>query len=113
MSVAAVFFGTEPEDLMTRLWRLGIESAMREVARLDEEIKEARENTSRRAAAPQGGRRGGPVGNMNREVDELNAKREKTIATARDFAIKRWDYGFWIEDPDIEDLRVKQRDNGD
>lgn len=113
MSVAAVFFGTEPEDLMTRLWRLGIESAIREVARLDEEIKEARENTSRRAAAPQGGRRGGPVGNMNREVDELNAKKEKTIATARDFAIRRWDYGFWIEDPDIEDLRVKQRDNGD
>jgi hypothetical protein len=102
VELAGVFLGTEPEDLVLRLWKNGFTASLREIGRIDQKLQEMQ-------AERRGGGRGNRAG-PNREATELNAQREKVIETARDFILKRFDYGFFVEDPDIEELRAAQGD---
>ncbi|MEK6676260.1 MAG: serine protease [Planctomycetota bacterium] len=112
IQVASVLGGAEADDEMLRLWRHAFDSSLKESERIEKEIEEKRNQGGSR-----GGSRGGSSGNRlrsERELDTLQQDREKARETARAYFIKLQEYGFRIEDPDIQKMREEavQRKGG-
>ncbi|MCO6438893.1 MAG: trypsin-like peptidase domain-containing protein [Phycisphaerae bacterium] len=102
---AAVFIGTDAEDVLVRLWKVAIDTGYRELDRLEKVEQEQQEDA-------RGGSRKGRGSNLlaQREMDEIKRLREDTEETLRTYYFKRFDYGFRIEDPDIQALKEKKAD---
>jgi len=106
MRIAAVFSGVEAEDELVRLWKLASDACFREILRLEKAIKEKQE-------APRGTSRGQAQGaqrRMQKEMEDLQKERERAIETYRFYAEKLWEYGFRIQDPDIQAQKEKSGD---
>jgi len=104
LTVASVFHGPEAEDLLVRVWKVAMDAAMREGDLVDREMEEQKKN--------RGSSKGGQSGEgarlaLQRSKDELEARKQAATEAFRTYIIKRWDYGFRIEDPDIEEMRAK------
>ncbi len=110
MRVAAVFAGTVAEDEMVRLWKLGRDAAVKEIRRIDQALEEQGVR-----GGGQNNRRGNNRRNVggSREVQELNEHREQTMEKYWEFRLKLREYGFRIEDTDIQGMREKEAERGD
>ncbi len=105
MRVAAVFAGTNGDDEMLRLWKLVTDGAEAEIRRLDKAIKEKQDEGA-------GNRRGGAANRMQREIEDMRKEREAAVETWTTYNYqKRQEYGFRIEDPDIQ--RIKEAAQGE
>lgn len=103
LTAAAVFRGTEAEDALVRLWKMAVDAGFRELERLEEEEKGQQEQA--RGGGGSSARRGSrTVSVAQREMNELKRLRDETEETTRTYFLKRNDYGFRIEDPDIAEL---------
>jgi len=112
LRVASVFIGTEAEDELLRLWKLGFDVALREFQRVSDEIADAGgrgRNGGNRRQGNRGGRRGGG-GAQRREIDKLNEHNERVVKVLQEYFIKMLEYGFRIEDPDIQQQREQLAD---
>jgi hypothetical protein len=104
LTMASVFHGPEAEDLLVRVWKVAMDAAMREGELVDREMEEQKRN---RGGSSKGGQSGeGARLALQRSMDELEARKQAATEAFRTYIIKRWDYGFRIEDPDIEELRA-------
>lgn len=119
LQVAAVFIGTEAEDELLRLWKLGFDVATREYSRVTEEIQEKSTRRSRPSRGARrsrgsrgsrGGRGGGAQAAAQREVEELNKHLERVVKVGQEYFLKMLEYGFRIEDPDIQQQREQLAD---
>ncbi len=109
MKVAAVLGGPQADDELIRLWKFGIEACSVELRRIDRELEEkgAARGGSRRSGGRRG--RGRTLGSSSqREVDKLREHRVKVEETRLAYQTKLHEYGFRIEDPDIQAQREDQ-----
>lgn len=110
LPAAAIFYGSDADDEMIRLWKLGARAAQREILRINEWLGENQDTggggrgsgsgggtASRKLSAPPAGVR----------PDELRTRREKAEKALRDYVGKLFDYGFHIDDPDVQQLKEK------
>ena len=108
MLASAIFVGAEADDELIRLWKYGRDLCAQEVSRLNEALG-IDERDGRR------GRRSGGKSNKNlaqRERDSLSEEKEEAEKAWETFMISLYEYGFRIEDPDIQERREK-RDQDD
>lgn len=99
---AAVFAGTDADDELIRLWKHAVSVCQREVRRIEMETGEG-QDSSRGRGNPQAGRQ------LNqRAMDEMRQQREDAIKTAREYMMKLYEYGFRIEDPDVQAMRERK-----
>ena len=111
MTVAAVFYGTEAEDLLVRVWKVATDAALREHGRIEAEIQEAQgqrgSSGKGKRGAGQGSRRA-----QERTLSDLEERKQEARDTYITYLLKRYDYGFRVEDPDIAEMRAKKRERG-
>jgi S1-C subfamily serine protease len=100
--VAGVLGGVEADDELIRLWNLAVEAGQGEWQRLDREEQEQGNDGRPRNAA-----------RARREQEERAEYREEINETLREYYIKMRDYGFRIEDPDIQEQRDRGFDDDD
>lgn len=105
---AAIFVGSDADDEMIRLWKLGVRAATREIERINGWLGE-NQNTG-------GGRGSGGGGTAPRSSlaapagvtpDQLRMQREKTVKTLQEYVAKVQDYGFHIDHPDVQELKER------
>ena len=103
MRVAAVLGGAEADDELIRLWQYGKRSCIYELARLEEELRELQQGggNDRRSTA-------GTQRKLQREIDQINGYRDEAIENWGTFALSLREYGFRIEDPDIQEHRESE-----
>jgi len=105
MKRAGVLGGLEADDVLVRLWQYGIHACEREYDRLDKEANDIQNGGNQQPASrpSRGGTRGGGAGMIRqRQLYDIQKQRELVVKTARKYAEKLNDYGFHIEDPDIQ-----------
>jgi S1-C subfamily serine protease len=105
MNVAAVFVGPEADDELIRLIKLVIDASLREIGRLEQAIQESEEGG-------RGGARGGATAAVRRtprEIQEMRQQREDAMKALEPLGLRYYrDYGFRIEDQDIQALREQR-----
>ncbi len=104
MKIAAIFMGTQADDQLVRLWNLGVAACRREVRRIDREIEEKQSGS---------GSSRGAGARARREIDELNEHKEKVEETYYSYMYKLYEWGFRIEDPDIQERFEQERQPGE
>ncbi len=114
MATAAVFAGEEADDELIRLWKSAARAAARELMRIDA-VKEEKRTSGRGAqgGARHAGRRRSSSGAQTarqRQLRELDEQRTETLEAWQEYVIKLMDYGFRIDDPDVRELKERQRD---
>ncbi|MGB0714971.1 MAG: S1 family peptidase [Phycisphaerae bacterium] len=117
LQVAAVFLGELAEDEMIRVWRLAERASFAEIDRIEAKRREMQGGGGGGGRGGRGGR-GGARGNarnrgggqMQRELQKLEEHQEKVIEKLVSFRDSLWDYGFRIEDPDIQERRERIAD---
>lgn len=96
---AGVFLGTIPEDLMLRLWKIGQSASIREYRKLAAETGEGRQG--------RGGGGNRPAVNITpQRMREIEQRLKKVREVFVEYIQKRFDYGFFVEDIDIEELQA-------
>ena len=110
LKVAAVFLGEVAEDEMIRAWRQAVKASREEIRRINRERQEMQgdNNGGRGGRGSRGGRRGG--GMAQRELQKLADQEEKVFDKMVEYLITLRDYGFRIEDPDIQARRERLAD---
>lgn len=113
MRVAGVFTGPVADDELIRLWNFAKQRCLNEVQRIEATLAKADEERNSRRSSSRGGRRNAGGSNLafQRKRDELAEQREDAENTYREFQIKLFEYGFRIEDPDIQAMREQQSDS--
>lgn len=103
---AAIFVGSDADDEMIRLWKLGVRAAEREIARINEWLGERPDTGGGRGSSGSTGtaRLSAPAGVS---PDQLRMQREKAQKAAMEYVGKLFDYGFHIDDPDVQELKEK------
>lgn len=104
---AAIFVGSDADDEMIRLWKLGVRAAEREIARINEWLGEVPDTGGRGSGGNTGAssRLSAPPAGVT--PDQLRMQREKAQKAAMEYVNKLFDYGFHIDDPDVQDLKEK------
>ncbi|MHC4695521.1 MAG: S1 family peptidase [Planctomycetota bacterium] len=118
MATAAVFRGEVADDELIRLWKSAARVSVQEITRLDV-VKEEKRNATRRGSRS-GSRRassrrdsgGGGETREARELREIDEQRAETLETLRDYVLRLYEYGFRIEDPDIQEMKEEQQEFG-
>ncbi len=107
MLAVGVLGGTEADDELVRLWKYATRACDREWARLEQESAD-RQQAARNPVRTT--RRGGMnAGNLlSRNLNALESLKEKVAETWLEYALKLHEYGFRIEDPDIQSLRERR-----
>ena len=103
MRVAAVLGGAEADDELIRLWQYGKRACIYEMARLEEELRVLQEEQGNN---PRGGT--GAQRKIQKETDQINAYREQAVEDWHTFYLRLDEYGFRIEDPDIQEHRESE-----
>jgi uncharacterized protein YlxW (UPF0749 family) len=101
--VASVLGGAVGDDELIRLWRFALNTSLNEMMRIDKEIEEKQNEGRGRASSAL---------LMQREIDALQADRRKAEENLQKYYLKLYDYGFRIEDPDIQQMREREADAG-
>jgi len=107
MAAAAVFGGAAADDQLIRLWKSATAACEREIIRI-QTLKEEKQNESRGGRPSSGSRsRGGSalLSMSDREQRELDEQLAQAQETRQEFLMKLFDYGFRIEDPDIQEFQ--------
>lgn len=99
VAMAGVFLGTVPEDLMLRMWKIGQTAAIGEFRKLGGRISDFYRIPGE--PAPRPAPAGGPA-------KEMYDRQKKAIEAYVEYIIKRYEYGFFIEDVDIEEYLAKE-----
>lgn len=99
VAVSGVFLGTVPEDLMLRMWKIGQTSSINEFRKLGGKISDFYQIKG--ASAPRPAPTGGPA-------KETYERQKKALEAFVEYIIKRYEYGFFIEDIDIEEFLAKE-----
>lgn len=110
LAVAAVFVGEVADNELVRLWSEAISACTKEFLRVQAEISEdsgSGGRRSRRNRGRRGGRGGGGQQQRQRELQNLAEHQEKVVETFVEFRQKSFDYGFIIEDPDMQEHRER------
>ena len=102
MTVAAVFVGPDAEDLLVRVWKVAMDAALRELQLVQTEDAEMHDRRGSSGRSGQGAQLA-----QQRSLDDLQERKRTAEEAFRTYIFKRWDYGFRIEDPDIEEMRAK------
>lgn len=103
---AAIFVGSDADDEMIRLWKLGVRAAEREINRITVWLGEV-QDTGGRGSGGGGAPRGLSAAPAGVTPDQLRMQREKAEKTLREYVVKLFDYGFHIDDPDVQELKEK------
>jgi len=106
IALAGVFLGTVPEDLMLRLWKIGQSASIREYRKIAAEIGEGGQGRGNR-----GGNRAAAANLTPQRRKEIEERLKKVREVFIEYIGKRHDYGFFVEDVDIEELQA-DRDEG-
>lgn len=103
LKAAAIFVGEMADDELIRLWNFATDRCTNEIGRIDQEL------------GGQGGHGRSPSGQgpgsrlaFQRETTELKEQKTEAQETLREYLFKLYDYGFRIEDPDIQAAREKR-----
>lgn len=99
IALAGVFLGTVPEDLMLRMWKIGQTASAGEFRRLGGKIEDfirPRGGGASRSPASQASAR------------ETYERQKKALDSWIDYVMKRIDYGFFVEDVDIEEILAEE-----
>lgn len=109
LNAMAAFVGPLADDEMIRCWKLAMKACRLELDRIAKASGEDAAGSGRGRRRSSGNRRGSRRGGSNlaaqRAVDELQAQKEQTEETFKEFFLKKYDYGFHIEDADINAMR--------
>jgi hypothetical protein len=98
VAVAGVFLGTVPEDLMLRMWKIGQTASIGEFRKLGGKFSDFYQ--LRGASPPRPAPAGGPA-------KEAYDRQKKALDAFVEYIIKRYEYGFFIEDVDVEEYLAK------
>lgn len=82
---------------MIRLWKTAIDAGLIELNRLAAEAQEEAQSARR-------GRRG-----RSRYQAPGGEEGDQVVEALREYIIKQYDYGFHIADPDIDEIKKRQR----
>jgi S1-C subfamily serine protease len=113
LKVAAVFLGEEADDELLRIWRHAQDACRKEFDRIQRERQEkggGKGSSNRRGSARRGGARRSSGSANQRELDKLAEAEEKVLENWRKYFVSLMDYGFRIEDPDIQHRRERLAD---
>lgn len=111
MHVAAVLSGVDGDDELIRLWKFALDVARREVQRIDREAQEQQRGGAGGERRGSSARGGGAQLAMQRARDESQKMREEAIETYRTYLFKLYEYGFRIEDPDIQEYKEREAED--
>jgi S1-C subfamily serine protease len=96
ISLAGVFLGTVPEDLMLRMWKIGQTASSGEFRRLGGKIQDF--------IRPRGGGAPGSQASSRESAE----RQKKAFDSWIEYVLKRIDYGFFVEDIDIEEILAQE-----
>ena len=99
ISLAGVFLGTVPEDLMLRMWKIGQTASAGEFRRLGGKMEDF--------IRPRGGGAPRPQASQA-SARESFERQKKALDSWIDYVIKRREYGFFVEDIDIEEILAQE-----
>jgi S1-C subfamily serine protease len=114
LPVASILGGEAADDEMIRLWKGAVALCQLELRRLDELEREEKDKDrgeggrgrSRRGSSS----RGLSTSPLQRALDDIQEQREKVMETFFDYRTKLGQYGFRIEDPDLQDIKEQEPD---
>ncbi|HNQ24051.1 MAG TPA: trypsin-like peptidase domain-containing protein [Phycisphaerae bacterium] len=109
MKIASVLGGVEADDELIRLWDFASRACLREYMRAQVDMQEL---TQDRAGGPRPGSGAGAQARIQREAEALRKDAEKAYETYWEFQRNLYEYGFRIEDPDIQKQREDQEQRG-
>jgi len=103
LELAGVLGGGDADDELMRLWKYCTRSVIREFQRLDKEVEEMEKEQQNRSATPiRGGRQVSANAGMERRMREIAQERQRLEEIYWEYFEKLWEYGFRIEDPDLQ-----------
>ncbi|UCE59923.1 MAG: trypsin-like peptidase domain-containing protein [Phycisphaerales bacterium] len=105
MLSAAIFAGPEADDELIRVWKFATHTCENEIRRIGSVLGNA---DGRSGGSSSGRSRGRRTLSGDRDRRDLEEKRDEALDTAREYLIKMFDYGFRIEDPDIQESKDKE-----